>query len=118
MLNKEQQEIVKDIAMKKCRDIHTPIYLFLTGGAGTCKIFTTKVLFQVLIQIYDGCSTSDPLKPKGLTLAYTSKIAYNAGGTTIHFAFLIPFNRSQFLPLSKEMLDILSNIYDELQLIS
>jgi hypothetical protein len=57
------------------------------------------------------------LKPKGLILAYTGKVAYNAGGTTIHSAFLMPFNKSQFLPLSKEMLDTLSKIYQELQLV-
>ena len=32
LLNKEQQAIVKDISMKKRRDIHTPIDLFLIGG--------------------------------------------------------------------------------------
>jgi hypothetical protein len=56
------------------------------------------------------------MKPKGLIVA-TRKDAYNASGTTIHSAFLMPFNKSQFLPLSKEMLDTLSNIYDELQLV-
>jgi len=57
------------------------------------------------------------MKPKGRIVAYTGKYAYNAGGTTVHFAFLIPFNKSQFLPLSKEMLDTLSNLYEELQLV-
>jgi hypothetical protein len=32
LINREQQEIVKDIAMKKHRDIHTLIRLFLAGG--------------------------------------------------------------------------------------
>ena len=56
------------------------------------------------------------MKPKGLIVAYTGKVAYNAGGTTVHSAFLMPFNKSQFLPLSKEMLDTLSKLYEELQL--
>jgi hypothetical protein len=29
----------------------------------------------------------------------------------------MPFNKSQFLPLSKEMLDTLSKLYEELQLV-
>jgi hypothetical protein len=57
------------------------------------------------------------LKPKGLIVAYTGKVAYNAGGTTIHSAFLMPFNKSQFVPLSREMLDMLSKLYQELQLV-
>ena len=54
------------------------------------------------------------MKPKGLIVAYTGKSAYNAGGTIVHSAFLMPFNKSQFLPLSKEMLDTLSKLYEEL----
>jgi Cdc6-like AAA superfamily ATPase len=73
MLNKEQQEIVKDISLKKSMDMHMPLYLFLTGGAGTGKTFTTKMIFQMLIRIYDANNTTDPLKPKGLILAYTGK---------------------------------------------
>jgi hypothetical protein len=49
--------------------------------------------------------------------AYTGKYAYNASGTTIHSALLMPFNKSHFLPLNKEILDTLSNIYDEIQLV-
>jgi hypothetical protein len=62
-------------------------------------------------------NSSDPMKPKGIIVAYTEKDAYNAGGTTIHSAFFMPFNKSQFLPLIKEMLDTLSKIYEKLQLL-
>ena len=57
------------------------------------------------------------MKPKILIVSYTGKVAYNASGTMVHFAFLMPFNKSQFLPLRKEMLDTLSKIYEELQLV-
>jgi hypothetical protein len=117
LLKREQQAIVKDIAIKKCLNMHTPVHLFLTGGVGTCKTFTVKALFQMLIRIYDSNNSSDPMKPKGLIVTYTGKVAYNAGGTTIHSAFFMLFNKSQFLPLSKEMLDTLSKLYDELQLV-
>ena len=71
----------------------------------------------MLIRIYDSNNFSDPMKPKGLIVAYTGKTTYNLGGTTVHSAFLMPFNKSQFLPLSKEMLDTLSKLYEELQLV-
>ena len=57
------------------------------------------------------------MKPKVLIVSYTRKDAYNAGGTIVHYALLMPFNKSQFLPLRKEMLDTLSKIYDEPQLV-
>ena len=67
--------------------------------------------------MYDSNNSTDPMKPKGLIVAYTGKVAYNVGGTTIHSALLIPFNKSHFLPLRKKMLDTLSKLYDELQLV-
>jgi hypothetical protein len=91
--------------LKKCLSMHTLVHLFLTGGAETGKTFTAKALFQMLIQIYESNNSSDPMKPKGLIVAYIGKDAYNAGGTTVHSAFFMPFNKSRFLPLSKEMLD-------------
>ena len=103
--------------MKKHLSMHTPVHLFLTGGARTWNTFTSKALFQMLIRIYDSNSSSDPLKPKGLVLTYTWKVSYNAGGTTVHSALLMSFNKSHFLPLNKEMLDTLSKLYDELQLV-
>jgi ATP-dependent DNA helicase PIF1 len=97
--------------------MHTHVHLFLIGGAGTCKTFTMKELFQMLIRIYDSNNSSDPMKPKGLIVLYTGKSTYNVGGTTVHSAFFMPFNKSRFLPLSKEMLDTLPKLYDELQLV-
>jgi hypothetical protein len=114
LLNREQQTILKDIALKKCLNMHTPVHLFLTGGVGTGNTFTPKALLQILIRIYDSNNSSDPMKPKGLIVAYTGKATYNASGTIVHSAFFMPFNKSQFLPLIKEMLDTLHKIYDEL----
>ena len=57
------------------------------------------------------------MKWKVLIIAYTCKAAYNVGGTTIHSAMLMPFNNSHFLPLSKELLDTLSKLYDGLQIV-
>jgi hypothetical protein len=49
LLNREQQTIVKDIALKKWLNMNNHVHMFLTGGAGTSKTFTTKALFQMLI---------------------------------------------------------------------
>jgi hypothetical protein len=117
MLNHEQQTILKDISLKKWLNMNSPVHVFLTARVGTCKTFTGKALLQMLIRIYDSNNCSDLMKPKGLIVAYTGKVAYNVGGTTIHSSFLMPFNKSQFLPLSKEMLHTLSKIYEELQLV-
>ena len=117
MLNKEQQAIVKDIAIRKLKKTDKPLYLFLTGGAGTGKTFTSKAIFQMLIRIYDSHHTIDPLKPKGLILSYIGKASYNADRTTVHFALLMPFNKSSFLPLSNEMLDSLGKLYQDLRII-
>jgi hypothetical protein len=94
MLNRKQQAIVKDIVLKKIRDMKTPLYLFLMSGGGTGKTFTAKMIFQMLIRIHNADNTIDPLKPKGLILLYTGKVAYNESGTTIHYAFLMPLNKS------------------------
>ena len=52
-----------------------------------------------------------------MTLDYIGKAAYNAGKTTIHYAFLIPFNKSSLVPLSNEMLDALGKLYQELRVV-
>jgi len=74
--------------------MHSHVHLFLTGGVGTGKTFIAKALFQMTIRIYNSNNSSNPMKPKGIIIAYTGKVAYNAGGTTIHFAFFMPFNKS------------------------
>ena len=49
ILNREQQTILKDIALKKRLNMDSHVHLFLTGGARTGKTFTAKALFQMLI---------------------------------------------------------------------
>lgn len=107
-LNREQQTIVKDILLRKQIAQSEPLHLFLTGGAGTGKTFTAKAMYQGLLRIYNNTIGNDPDKTKGLLLAYTGKAAYNLGGTTLHSALLIPFNKSVSTPLSSERLDMLS----------
>lgn len=117
MLNKEQQAITKDISMKKRMDMYKALYLFLIGGAGTGKTFTAKVIFQMLMKLYDAHHSTDPLKPKGFILAYTGNAAYNASGTIVHSVLLMPFNKFAPTPLSNETLDALGKLYEELRLV-
>ena len=48
LLNHEQQKKVY-ISLKKCLNMNNHVHVFLTGGAGTGKTFTAKVLFQMFI---------------------------------------------------------------------
>ena len=57
------------------------------------------------------------MKPKVLILAYIGKVAYNASGTIIHYALLMPFNKTSLIPFINEMLDTLGKIYQELRLV-
>ena len=50
-------------------------------------------------------------------MAYLGKATFNAGGTTIHSALLMSFNKSTFTPLSNETIDTLQKHYKELQVL-
>ncbi|CAF4097310.1 unnamed protein product [Adineta steineri] len=101
MLNREQQAVTKDIAMKKCMDMYKALYLFLIGGAGTGKTFTAKAIFQMLMKLYDSHHSTNPLKPEveiyvgnydledglvngadGIIKAYTKKMKFMSYGST------------------------------------
>jgi hypothetical protein len=116
-LNREQQTILKDVLMSKKLTPDKPLYLFLTGGAGTGKTFTAKVLFEALIRIYDKKLDSDPLKTKGVIVASTGKAAFNAGGITAHSIFHLPCNSAKMLPLDSNTLDNLSKRLEQLQIL-
>ena len=116
-LNQEQARIVKDVLRKKKCDPNKPIHLFLTGGAGTGKTFTAKAIFQSLVRYYNAEMDYDPLQLKGLITAYTGKAAFNAGGVTLHFAFYMPFNKSNYLPLNSEKLDTLTKHFQQLRVL-
>jgi hypothetical protein len=54
LLNREQQTIVKDIALKKCLNMNNHVHVFLTGGAGTGRHsqqkHCSKCLYKSMIQ--------------------------------------------------------------------
>ena len=59
----------------------------------------------------------DPLQLKGLITAYTGKTTYNVGGVTLHSALYMPFNKSNYLPLSSEKLDTLTKHFHQLHVL-
>jgi hypothetical protein len=119
LLNEEQRAIFDDIMYKKRFFANEPIYLFLTGGAGTGKSFTLQAIVQGLLRMHHKDLRSDPLKTKALLMAFTGKVAFNIGGTTIHSALHIPINQSlsNLGKLSTETLSKLTDQYEQLQFI-
>ena len=86
---------------------------FVTGGAGTGKTFVGKERFQLLVRMHNNIMQYDPSKPIGLIAAYTGNAAFNIGGVTLHSAFYMPFNKTNFLSLNNEKLDTLSKHYQD-----
>ena len=62
MLNREQKAIVKDIVKKTIKNNKKLLHLFLTVGARMQKTFTTKVIYQALLWIYNKHINNDPNK--------------------------------------------------------
>ena len=69
-----------------------PLYIFLTGGAGTGKSHLVKTIYHTLTKTFSyRAMTLD--KPKVLLVAPTGVAAVNIDGTTIHTALGIPVGR-------------------------
>lgn len=60
---------------------------------------------------------SDPLKKKGLVVAYMGKDYYNVHCTIVHFALCLPLNSANLLPLSSNTLDSLTKYYQQLHIL-
>jgi ATP-dependent DNA helicase PIF1 len=62
---------------------------------------------------------ADPLEQKVMKLGYTSKVAFNIGGSTIHSALGIPLNKNllELGGLSDERHDSFAKKYDQLRLL-
>ena len=97
-LNLEQRqhfEIIYNWAksyVKNLSSIHKadicPLYIFITGGAGTGKSHLVRTVYRSLNKVLSYRSMSIG-KPKALLLAPTGVAAVNIDGTTIHSAFRI-----------------------------
>lgn len=93
------------------------MYMFLTGGVGSRKTFTTKAIFEAMIWFYNKHLNSDPLKQKGIVVASIGKATFNTASTTAHSIFHLPCNSSKMLPLDSNIPDMLRKKFDQLQIL-
>lgn len=83
-------------------------HLFITGGAGTGKIFLSKVIIAYLDLYTSRISGAKPV----LVCAPTGTAANVIACQTIHSAFMIPVsNYGEYQPLSPFCLSKLRNMY-------
>ena len=85
-LNLRQREFFNHVVYWiKCKD--TPIYAFLTGGAGVGKSFVIRALYQSLYRILNLRDGENPDDIRILLYAYMGFAAFNISGQTICSAF-------------------------------
>ena len=66
------------------------------------------------MNFYDKEISSDPLKKKGLIVALTGKVAYNANTISMNSTLKFPMGSTNLIPLSSNTLDILTKGYEQL----
>ena len=72
----------------------TPIYTFLSGGAGVGKSVVIRALYQTLYKYLNLREGEDCDDIRILKCAYTGKAAFNIGGSTISSAFKQKYKQS------------------------
>ena len=104
-----------------------PLYIFLTGGAGTGKSHLVKTIFHALTKIFSYRNVTLD-KPKVLLVAPTGVAAVNIDGTTIHTSLGIPvgtygknlprLNDKKRLALRNTLCELRALIIDEISMVS
>ena len=85
-LNLRQREFFNHVVhWIKCKD--TPIYAFLTGGAGVGKSVVIRALYQSLYKILNLRDGENPDDIRILLCAYMGFASFNISGQTICSAF-------------------------------
>lgn len=116
-LNEEQLEFLYD-TMYKLKTSSTPIYRFMSGGAGVGKSFLTKAIYQTMLKYLNKKAGEDFTTRNILLIAPTGKAAYHIQGNTIHSALKILPNQSlAYKPLSSSSLNTLRQQIGNLQMI-
>lgn len=128
MLDGEYREMVQSLNLKQkeffyhilhlAKTTETPIYNFLSGGAGVGKSVLLKALYQALLKFYSHKPGENPDDCKILVCAPTGKAAYNVGGLTIHSAFNIPAEQGfKFKPLDMQQLCAFQTKFKSLKIV-
>ena len=117
-LNKEQQAFFYHV-LHWLKTRETPLYAFLSGGAGVGKTRVVKALHQAILRMTNTIAGEKPDDMTVLLCAPTGKAAFNIGGSTIHSAFMIPASQGfKSKPLSASNLNTLRNkVYPKLQVV-
>ena len=89
--------------------------MFIAGGVGIGNTFTTQAIYHALVCLYKKDLQSDPLKKKGLIVAFTSKATYIAHGITVHSALHFPLSPCHMVLLASNTLDVFSKEYEQLK---
>ena len=106
-LNTKQKQFFYNV-LHYLKTRETPLYLFLTGGAGVGKSVLLRALYQALLKYYNHQAGENPDNVKLMLCAPTGKAAHNIGGNTIHAAFGIPVGRGfAYKPLDVQQLDMM-----------
>ena len=133
-MQREYFEIIYDWAKRFVKNLSAvskieikPLYIFLTGGAGTGKSHLIKTIYHALTKTFSyRAMTLD--KPKVLLVAPTGVAAVNIDGTTIHTSLGIPVGRfGKNLPrlndkkrsaLRNKLCELRALIIDEISMVS
>ena len=104
-----------------------PLYIFITGGAGTGKSHLIKTIYNSLLKLFSFRATTLE-KPKVLLIAPTGVAAVNIDGTTIHTALGLPCKKCGInLPrlsdkrraaLRNKLSEVSAVIIDEISMVS
>jgi len=90
-----------------------PLYLFISGGAGTGKSYLIKIIKELIIR--------ETRTNSVMLTSPTGCAAYGIGGKTLHGAFNLPVQHpksklmNNYLPLSNAKRDHLQTVYLDLQ---
>lgn len=96
LFNYITEQIRREIPDKNC----SPLFLFVTGTAGSGKSFTLKLIVE---QIRRGYRILDDQKTYVKVCAYTGVAALLIKGQTIHSVFKLPIQKSHKLPDFKKL---------------
>ena len=118
-LNHQQRRIFDDLTERSAsHDLNErPIYLFLTGNAGTGKSYLLRTLIEAVkfIKIKPG---DDLQKPPVLVVAPTANAAFIIGGKTIDSALgFLPVEGNKYSQAQANKMSMMSHQYEDLSMI-
>lgn len=99
------------------KEIIKPIFIFVTGGAGSGKSHLIRTIYHTTENMFKYCATN-PALPTVLLMAPTGVAAVNISGTTVNTALAIPKDVGTNLsPLSDHKKTLLRLSFSQLRLI-